>query len=155
MLFLKHSKSSEDFLGARVLCSNILRSLFVCPSFSYQMLRQVVLYPEGSTARPIVEEPLEFHGLPRHLVSMMIALETLTDRTRARALSSTTDPSQWRMFDIVVLLYNAECLWHEWADFASESIVHAEMDEWLACYRRKRQFFFSRIQQRSHQQGRK
>lgn len=74
------------------------------------MLRQVVLYPEGSTARPVAEEPLEFYGLPRHLVSIMIALETLTDRTRVRALSSTTGPAQWRMFDIIVLLYNAECL---------------------------------------------
>lgn len=66
-----------------------------------------------------------------------------------------TGPSQWRMFDIIVLLYNAERLGHEWADFAPESIVHVEMDEWLACYRRKGQVLFTRIQQRSLQQGRK
>lgn len=72
------------------------------------------------------------YEIERRLVTMMIALEIPADRTRARALQSAAASSQWRMLDVIVLLYNDECLRDQRAEVAPKSIVHAEIDEWLA-----------------------
>ena len=62
-----------------------------------------MLYPEASATRPAAEEPLKFDGLLGRLVAKMLALKCLTDCTGARGFLSAPAPSQWRMFDIVVL----------------------------------------------------